>query len=141
MVHIRHPWVFQDLVDELDRMTRDMGWAFDSAARLPGSADSGLQVSEDEATLQLDLPGVNAEDLDISLEDGLLKILARRSDPVQEGEEVLLRERNFGEFTQAFRLPWRVREEDVQASLKQGVLRLTLKRSPEAAPRRIEVRS
>ena len=137
MVHIRTPWVFQDLVEELDRMTRDVGWAYGA----PERSLSGLDIREDEARLTLDLPGVSEEELELVLEDDTLRVEARREPLHEESEEVILRERTHGEFVREYRLPWTVREEDVEARLERGVLDLTLKRAPEAAPRRIQVRS
>lgn len=141
MVHIRTPWVFQDLVEELDRMSRNVGWTFGGPADPDGSTPYGLQIKEDEAELMLDLPGVQESDLELELENGRLRIEARRADLHRENEEVLLRERTYGNFTRELRLPWTVREEDVEATFKQGVLHLRLKRAPEAAPRQIKVKS
>lgn len=141
MVNVRSPWVFQDLVEELDRMTRDMGWAFGGTSSYPESVVSGLEIQNDEARLNLDLPGVEESDLELVLEDNLLKVVARREDSHREGEDVLLRERSFGEFSRAYRLPWTVREEDVEALFEKGVLHLRLKRAPEAAPRKIQITS
>lgn len=137
MVTLRNPWVFQDLMEEMDRMSRNAGWAFGS----PLSCESGLEVREDEASLRLELPGVSESDLDLVLEEDLLRIEARREDLHHENEEVLLRERSYGEFSREVRLPWRVQEKDVEADLKQGVLHIRLKRAPEAAPRQIKVKS
>lgn len=141
MVNIRTPWVFQDLVQELDRMTRDPGWPFAAAGGLSDPALAGLDIRDDEASLTLDLPGVGEEDLDLVLEDNRLRVEARREDVRGESEEVVLRERSYGEFSRDYLLPWTVREEDVDARFERGVLRLTLKRAPEAAPRRIQVKS
>jgi HSP20 family molecular chaperone IbpA len=141
MVHIRTPWVFQDLVEELDRMSRNVGWAFGAPSHEGTLTDAGMEIDENEATLRLDLPGVAEADLELVLENDRLHIGARREDLHQENEEVLLRERTYGEFSQDLRLPWPVREEDVEASLKQGVLKLRLKRSPAAAPRQIKVKT
>jgi len=138
MVHIRTPWVFQDLVQELDRMSRDAGWPFGSPA---DASLSGLDVREDAASLTLELPGVRGEDLELVLEEDRLRIEARRGTEHAEGEEVVLRERTRGEFFREYRLPWTVREEDVEARLERGVLTLTLARAPESAPRRIQVRT
>jgi len=139
MVSIRTPWVFQDLVQELDRMTRDAGWAFGGTCAYPDSAMSGLTVEEDKAELALDLPGVRDGDLTIELEENRLKVEASRDDLHRDDEEVLLRERTYGDFRRVYRLPWAVREEDITATLVNGVLTLRLNRAPEASPRTIPV--
>ncbi len=141
MVHTRTPWIFQDLAEELDRMSRSnfLRRCGADASQNPGVA--ALQVRENEASYTLDLPGVAEEDLELVLEHDRLRIQARRDDVYKESDKVLLRERSYGEFTQELKLPWPVRENEVEASLKQGVLQLVLKRSPEAGPRKIKVKS
>lgn len=138
MVHIRTPWVFQDMMDELDRWARDPSQAFGG---LESAGAGGLDVQDGTATLTLELPGVEESDLDIVLEDHRLRVVARRSDQASEREDVLLRERTYGEFSREYRLPWPVDEASAVAHLEHGVLRLELNRAAEAAPRRIEVRS
>jgi HSP20 family protein len=139
MVHIRAPYIFQDLVQELDRMTRDVDWAFGGTAMSPQGPRSGLQIGEKEAVLELELPGVSEGDLQIELENGHLNIKAQRGDLHQESENVVLRERTFGEFRRRYRLPWPVHQDAIDARLQDGVLRLVLQRAPEAEPRRITV--
>ena len=139
MVSIRTPYMFQNLVEELDRMTRDMDWAFGETTLCPASAGSGLRVAESEAVLDVDLPGVNAEDLQIELEKDTLQISAKRSDLHADEEHVVLRERTYGEFHRTYRLPWPVRPDDISATYQNGVLHVRLKKSPDAEPRRISV--
>lgn len=141
MVNLRTPWVFQDLVQELDRMSRDVGL---SPAPLSGqgeSISSEWTVKDDTAYLVLDLPGVQVSDLDLAVENQRLKIEASREESLHETEEVLLRERSFGTFSRTYRLPWPVNEADVEAELTSGVLKVKLKRAPQAAPRKIEVKT
>lgn len=137
MVHIRTPWNFQDLYEELDRMTRDFSRVFDTESCLACGPETGLHLNEHEARLELDLPGVKASDLNIALEDNRLRIEARRDDGVQDGEDVVLRERSYGEFTREYRLPWSVEEDKIEADFKSGVLTVRLPRAPESKPRRI----
>lgn len=139
MVSMRTPSIFQDLVWELDRMTRDMESAFGDSTVRPVHSRSGLRVGEKEAVFEVELPGVNADDLNIELEKQVLHIKAHRADLQADGEQVSLRERTFGTFEKSTRLPWPVRPEDVDAKFADGVLRIVLKKSPEAEPRRINV--
>jgi HSP20 family protein len=141
MVNIRSPWAFQDLVHELDRLTRDAGWAFGGPSIISDSRSSGLRIEEDEAVLEVDLPGVRNEDLSIELEDQHLKLHAVRSDLHQEEEEVVLRERSYGEFTQTYSLPWAVKEDAVEARFEAGTLQVRIPRAPDTKPRRIEIQS
>jgi HSP20 family protein len=140
MVHIRHPWQFQDLFEELDRMTRDFSRVFDPASCLAAGPETGLRLEDDAAVLEIDLPGVTEEDVEIALDGNRLRIAAKRGDVRSEAEEVVLRERSYGEFTREYRLPWTVREDGVEARFRHGVLTVRLPRAPEAESRRIPVK-
>ena len=141
MVQIRTPWIFQEVLDGMERMNRCPSWAFGGVEALHARSGGSLNVTETKASLQLDLPGVQQEDVNLSLENNRIKIEAKRKDPRTESEDVVLRERSFGEFSREYRLPWPVTADGVQARLDQGVLTLELERSPESAPRRIEVKT
>lgn len=139
MVNIRSPWAFQDLVQELDRMTRDVGWAFGAPSISSDSRSTGLRIEEDNAYLDLDLPGVQPGDLSIELEDQRLTVHAARPDLHEEDEEVVLRERSYGEFIQTYGLPWPAEADQVEARFERGTLNVRVPRAPEAKPRRIEI--
>jgi HSP20 family protein len=93
-----------------------------------------VDVVEDDQKFELyaDLPGVALADLDIQVEKETLTI---------KGERKLARkgERNVGAFSRSFTLPKHVDVEKIAASLKDGVLTLTLPKRPEAQPRQIKV--
>lgn len=139
MVQIRHPWNFQDLYEELDRMTRNFSRVFDTESCLAAGPETGLRLSDHDAVLVLDLPGVKEADLNLALENNRVRIEARREDAVRDGEDVVLRERSYGEFTREYRLPWPVEEDKIEAEFARGVLRVRLPRAPETKPRRIPV--
>ncbi|MGH9519655.1 MAG: Hsp20/alpha crystallin family protein [Terriglobales bacterium] len=97
-------------------------------------------VLESEAgyQLQLDLPGVKAEDLDIQVEDSTLTVRAQRKLNGKR-EEYHRVERPYGAFTRSFTLPEAVKADGIEAKLSDGVLNLTLPRREEAKPRHITV--
>ena len=140
MVQIRTPWNFQDLYEELDRMTRDFSRVFDLDSCLAAGPETGLRLTEDGAELALDLPGVEEQDLSIALENNRLRVQARRGDGQAEREEVIIRERSHGEFSREYQMPWPVDESGIQAEFRNGVLRVRLPKAPEAKPRRIPVK-
>ncbi len=96
---------------------------------------------EKEFRIVMDLPGITASDLEISVENQGLSIKAERKIEVPEGFEPRRRERsgNVG-FTRTFRLGSGVDPDGVGATLKDGVLTLTLPKSEQSLPRRIEVK-
>jgi HSP20 family protein len=88
--------------------------------------------SETQFELHADLPGIKQEELDIAIDKDVLTI---------RGERKLDRqgERPAGAFSRSFSLPKTVDVEKIGASLKDGVLTLTLPKRPEAQPRQIKV--
>lgn len=97
-------------------------------------------VSESETgyQLQLDLPGVKAEDLDIQVENSTLTVKAERKLNGKR-EEYQRVERPYGAFARSFTLPEAVNAQGIEAKLSDGVLNLTLPRREEAKPRQIAI--
>ena len=90
----------------------------------------------------VDLPGLKKEDIEISLEDGVLTLSGERKFEHQEGEEGKAYrriERAYGAFTRSFTLPQGVDLANVEATFVDGVLKLTLPKSEAAKPRKIAI--
>jgi HSP20 family protein len=101
-----------------------------------------VDVYEDEkkVVLKLEVPGIEEKDLDVSVENNTLTVKGERKFEKEEKEENFHRiERRYGTFFRAFTLPSTVDTENVQASYNAGVLRLELKKKPEAQPKQIKV--
>jgi HSP20 family protein len=88
----------------------------------------------------LDLPGVEQQDVNISVEGGVLSITGRRErEDSNEGERYCACERSFGSFSRRFTLPQSADSENVVADLKNGVLTVTVSKKPESQPKQIAV--
>ena len=129
------------LQQEIERAFRS---AFgDSEGVSPAGAFTPLlDVEEDEEnfTLHVELPGVSPDDVDVSLEDNVLTISGeRRFYDEREAEGFRRIERHFGRFHRAVRLPDRVDADRVDASYRDGLLRITVPKAEDARPRRIQV--
>jgi HSP20 family molecular chaperone IbpA len=98
-----------------------------------------IYETDDGLTLVLDLPGVEKKDIDVELENDVLKIEARIDFTKYEGLEPLYTEYNVGHFARAFTLSDKIDRDRIEAELEDGVLTLTLKKSPAAVPRRIPI--
>ncbi len=94
----------------------------------------------DQAYIELELPGVAKEDLDITVEQGKLTVSAERKAPETE-RQYWLSERRYGRFERSFQLPKTFDAESIKADLANGVLTLTLSKKPEAQPRKVEIRT
>lgn len=97
--------------------------------------------SESAITVLADMPGVKSEDLVIDLRDNVLTIEGRVAKVEGENERVVLREYETGSFRREFRLTNLIDQARIDASLKDGILRLTLPKAEAARPRKIEVRA
>lgn len=91
--------------------------------------------------VEMELPGLELEDLEILIVGNKLTVKGERKRPSLDGMRWLHQERGFGSFQREFLLPERVEGDKVDAKLNCGVLTITLPKRAEDKPRRIEVRS
>jgi HSP20 family protein len=101
-----------------------------------------VDVYEDEhnLVLKLEIPGVNEEDLNVSVENNTLTIEGERKFEKEEKEENFHRiERRYGSFTRTFRLPNTVDADKVEASYDKGILKVVLAKRAEAKPKQIKI--
>jgi HSP20 family protein len=100
-----------------------------------------VYAHEDGIALTAEMPGVKAEDLDISVFRETLTLRGRREERPTDAKGYHRRERGQGEFARSVTLPFRVDPERVEANLQNGVLRLSLHRPEEDKPRKITVKA
>lgn len=91
--------------------------------------------------VRADVPGLSDKDLQVEIMGDTLSLRGERRVEVPEGYSVHRRERGGFKFSRSFTLPARISAEQTTASVKDGVLTLTLAKAPEARPRQIAVRS
>jgi HSP20 family protein len=119
----------------------------DFANNRPMFAASGypmLNCWADDANfyVEAELPGIDLNDLEIFVDQGnVLTIKGRRAEGHCEAAKWLRRERGYGEFARRMELPGPVADGGVEASLKNGVLSITLPKAAQIRPRKIEVKS
>ena len=102
-----------------------------------------LDISErkDAYLVTVELPGLKPEDLDITMEDGLLTIQGERHFAHDSSEQQFHRvERRYGAFRRSITLPAHVLAEGIQASSEDGVLQILVPKAEEAKAKRIQVR-
>ena len=99
-----------------------------------------VRESKGEYILSADLPGVKPEAVDIALERNRLKISGRREvQRKEESDKSFLSEISYGSFSRQFTLPDGVDGGQVHASLRDGILTVTVPKKPESQPRTIPV--
>jgi len=102
-----------------------------------------LDVSETKGDLvvKAELPGIDPKNIDISLNEGVLTIKGEKRREKEEKEEGYhLVERSYGSFTRSIRLPREIQNEKINASYKNGILKITLAKSEEAKKKEIKIK-
>jgi HSP20 family protein len=125
------------------RIGRQYGQQHDAAADTTAWAPA-LDILEraDAYLVTVEIPGVPADDLNISLADGVLTVAGQRTLPSDvDGETVHRAERCFGSFRRSITLPSHVSTDDVDASIQDGVLRILVPKAQEIRARQIPVRA
>lgn len=97
--------------------------------------------TKESFVVRAEVPGLAESDVSVSVEDDALVIRGERKVDVPEGYKVHLRERQAYAFTRKLPLPARVASDAVTATLKDGVLTVTLPKAKEALPRQIAVKA
>ena len=133
------------LPGSLDSMGRDFDHMFDTLFHgSNGNGTSGryapAAIWEEEGhwRLEVELPGVNQEDVDVTLEKNTLRITAERKQP--EDRKYFHNERAYGRIERHITLPETVNPESIEAQLEGGVLSLSLAKRPELQPRKIQIK-
>lgn len=141
-----------DPVGEIDRIRREIDEIFTPDRFFSGSQlERGLfdrefspamdvVESENDYKVTVDLPGINQSDLDITVANHILTIKGEKKDErKQERGKIYRKETWEGSFQRTLSLPAGVDAEKIDASMKDGVLHITLPKMEEAKPRQITV--
>ena len=131
-----------NLRDEMDRLFEAPFGDLAGVSELFGGWAPALDVREDKDNLvvKVELPGMKKEEIDVSLNDGLLTISGeRKAEEKVKDAEVYRAERFVGRFQRTVTLPSAVAADKVSAQYRDGVLTITLPKSEEAKPKQITV--
>ena len=114
--------------------------------RVLRTADGGHAVMrmdairrQDGVELRFDLPGIDPESIDVTVDRGVLSVSAKRSEEHAEDDKLFVRERYMGSYTRRIRLSDTVDAEKIAASYDAGVLTVTVPLTERAQPRKVEV--
>jgi HSP20 family protein len=155
----RELWPFARLQNEIERLFDEFGAApwrspfrrsvFDMEPRWRSEINWGKIPAVDVAEtakgyeITAELPGIDEKNVEVKYADGTLTIKGEKKDEKEEKKEnYYLSERNYGAFQRSFRVPDGVDAGKIEASFKNGVLTLTLPKTPEARKeeKRIEIK-
>lgn len=100
-----------------------------------------IKETEKEFIIHADIPGVDPDDIDVHMEDGMLTIKGERESETKENREGYKRiERQRGTFYRRFSLPDTANAEKISAKSNNGVLEITIPKQEKAQPRKIQVK-
>ena len=131
------------LQEEVNRLfSTNMTRAFDDEGIGRGAWAPSVDIYEnkDQIVLEAELPGMNQEDFDLSIENNVITLRGERKfEKTDETDNYHRVERSYGAFTRSFTLPQTVSAEGATAEYNNGVLRVTLPKREETKARRIQV--
>lgn len=134
----------RSLQEEVNRLfTGNVGRSFDDEGIARGSWSPSVDIYEnkEQIVLEAELPGMNREDFDLSVENNVITLRGeRRFEKKDETDNYHRVERAYGSFTRSFTLPNTVTAEGANADYRNGVLRVTLPKREDTKARRIEVK-
>ena len=97
--------------------------------------------TEDALTVVLEMPGVDRENIDVSVENGVLTIEGKINFGKYEGLQPVYSEYNVGPYRRSFRISSQIDQDKINAEMRDGVITLVLPKAEEAKPRRIQVKT
>jgi HSP20 family protein len=133
---------FRRLEEELDEVFgRGTPWTGGIRSQPPGSFPAiNVGSTENDVTVYLFAPGIDAKKLDISIQQNLLTVTGEREAP-RDGDATHYRQERFvGGFHRVISLPDDVDPDQVEASYRDGVVQITVRRRESAKPRQISIR-
>ncbi len=137
---------------ELDRMKREMDRLWESflpeAPRrgeffggMEWSPEFDLSETDNELILRAEVPGMNPKDIDISLVDNMLRIKGEKKQEMEEkNENYHFVGRSYGSFARSIPLPVEVQGDKVNASYRDGVLKVVFPKSEKAKAKEIQIK-
>ncbi|MEP6636505.1 MAG: Hsp20/alpha crystallin family protein [Acidobacteriota bacterium] len=131
----------QEEVNRLFSTNLTRGFGEESIGRGAWNPSVDIYENKDQIVLEAELPGMNREDFDLTVENNVITLRGERQFEKKDDTDNYHRvERSYGSFTRSFTLPQTVSTEGATAEYRNGVLRVTLPKREEKKARRIEVK-
>lgn len=125
---------------QIDEVDEESDWEDDASQQLPGQLALDVYETADKLLVKARTAGVNKNDLDVSISDNTLTVRGTLSAGVEEDvQNYFLQECYWGEFSRSIALPVAVKEDEVEASLKDGVLTISFTKVKQDTVKKIQV--
>ncbi len=146
LLDVRDP--FESTISrEISKLQNEMNTLFERFfgrsfpfARVQNYPAINIYHDTDNLYVTAELPGIKIQDLDITLEEDSLTIKGQKSSDSGDDINYYRKEREIGQFNRVVSLPIRIVPENGKATLKNGVLVITLPKAEEAKPKKIEIK-
>lgn len=137
--------VFGSLQREVDRLFEEFAHGFGPLAGANGNFMPSMDIDETDKAFVIttELPGLERKDVEISLDDNVLTIRGEKkieSSPNDKNKNEHVSERSYGVFYRAVQLPMDVDPKSVQATMSNGVLKITIPRPAQPQSKKIEIK-
>ncbi|MEO3809102.1 Hsp20/alpha crystallin family protein [Sphaerisporangium sp. B11E5] len=127
----------QEFERQFDRLTRQaLTWG--EGARNGVMPLDGVR-RKDDVLLRFDLPGIDPDSIEVTVDRGVLSVSARREEELAEDDRVFVRERVMGTFTRRVYLSEHLDSERIDAAYHNGVLQIRIPVLEKAKPRKVEI--
>lgn len=127
----------RDLDQLFGRFLNDM--SADGGVTRGWYAPVAMWDDNEKVFLEVEMPGISKDDVDLIIQNGMLRISGTRKQP--EERNYWVNDRSYGAFDRAISLPDDVDADSIDAQLSDGVLHIVLSKKPEAQPKKITVRT
>lgn len=131
---------------EFDRLRRQMndvigriGLGAGGTGGIGGFPALNMYDQQDDVMVAAQVPGVPKESLNVELRENTLTITGKREPPGYADASVLREECVYGEFKRSLRMPFRIQNDGIEASYKNGILLMKMPKAEEAKPKRIAI--
>jgi len=131
---------FDPFTREFDRLTqRAFGWTG------AGNTGSVMRMDavrrEDDVLLRFDVPGIDRDSIEVTVDRGVLTVGASRTEELADGEKPYIRERATGTFSRRLHLGETADADNIEADYNDGVLTVRVPLAEQARPRKVEIRT
>jgi len=130
---------YDPFTQEFDRLARRVFGTTNGAVSRRSVMPMDVIRRKDEVELRFDLPGIDPESLEVTVDRGVLTVSAKRAEEYAEGENPYRRERVMGTFTRRVSLSDTIDSEKIDAGYTNGVLSVRLPLLEKAQPRKVEI--
>jgi HSP20 family protein len=142
---------FNEAIRTIDFLNRHIDYVFDDGVVAPRAPERtrgrpawppvNVAETNEAFVYRAEVPGLGEGDVSVHVEDGALLLRGERKTPGREGYESHLRERASFAFARTLPLPGKVDADAVTATMKDGILTVTLPKAKDSRPRQIPVKS